>query len=80
MARNEDPATAAGTVEIEKSVATAQRDMEIAMLNLCAYTGLQNTQKLHWQLYPVVTIRILFQLIRFYLRKHANRSDIVAFQ
>lgn len=79
IARNEILQLQLELLKSKKSVATAQRDMEIAMLNLCAYTGLQNTQKIALAT-PGGTMRMPVSTDKVLSEAYANRSDAVAFQ
>lgn len=62
----------------QKSVGIAKRDMEIAMLNLRAYTGLSDTAEVALQL-PPETIDMQVSSDIVIKEAYANRSDAIAF-
>lgn len=62
----------------QKSVGIAKRDMEIATLNLRAYTGLSDADKIALLL-PEETINMEVSSDRVLKEAYANRSDAIAF-
>jgi len=62
----------------QKSVGIAKRDMEIAMLNLRAYTGLGDADKIALLL-PGETINMQVSSEQVLKEAYANRSDAIAF-
>ena len=65
-------------VKGQKAAGIAKRDMEIATLNLRAYTGLQDTQKIALAL-PQATIDMKVSTEKVLQEAYANRSDAIAF-
>lgn len=65
-------------LKARKAVGIAKRDMEIATLNLRAYTGLQDTQKIALAL-PGATINMKVSADKVLAEAYANRSDAIAF-
>lgn len=63
----------------KKSVASAKRDMEIAVLNLRSYMGLQSDEKITLDL-PGAAINIKVSADKVLTEAFANRSDAIAFQ
>ncbi|AXY76770.1 TolC family protein [Paraflavitalea soli] len=63
----------------KKSVASAKRDREIAVLNLRSYTGLQSDEKIALEL-PGSSINIKVSADKVLTEAFANRSDAIAFQ
>lgn len=65
-------------LKAEKAVGVAKRDMEIALLNLRAYTGLQNTENISLLL-PDSTVNMQVSSDKVLAEAYANRSDAIAF-
>lgn len=63
----------------KKSVASAKRDMEIAVLNLRSYMGLQSDEKIALDL-PGSYINIKVSADKVLTEAFANRSDAIGFQ
>jgi outer membrane protein len=63
----------------KKSVASAKRDMEIAVLNLRSYMGLQSDEKIALNL-PGSYINIKVSADKVLTEAFANRSDAIGFQ
>jgi len=63
----------------KKSVASAKRDMEIAVLNLRSYMGLQSDEKIALDL-PGSSINIKVSADKVLTEAFANRSDAIGFQ
>lgn len=63
----------------KKSVASAKRDMEIAVLNLRSYMGLQSDEKIALDL-PGSYINIRVSADKVLTEAFANRSDAIGFQ
>jgi len=62
----------------KKSVATAKRDMEIATLNIRAYTGIKSDEKIILEL-PEGSINMQVSADKVLTEAYANRSDAIAF-
>ncbi|WP_315819231.1 TolC family protein [Paraflavitalea speifideaquila] len=60
-------------------MASAKRDMEIAMLNLRSYIGIQSDEKVSLEL-PGTAINIKVSAEKVLTEAFANRSDAIAFQ
>ena len=65
-------------LKAEKAEGTAKRDMEISMLNLRAYTGLQSTDKIALSL-PGSIKDLIIDADKVLNEAFANRSDALAF-
>ena len=65
-------------LKAQKAVGIAKRDMEIATLNLRAYSGLQDTMKIALSL-PQATINMKVSTDKVIAEAYANRSDAIAF-
>ena len=65
-------------LKAQKAVGIANRDMQIATLNLRAYTGLQDTQKIALAL-PLAVIDMKVSADKVLSEAYANRSDAIAF-
>lgn len=65
-------------LKAEKAVGVAKRDMEIALLNLRAYTGLQNTENISLLL-PDSAVDMQVSSDKVLTEAYANRSDAIAF-
>ncbi|WP_119081139.1 TolC family protein [Chitinophaga alhagiae] len=65
-------------LKAEKSAGTARRDMEIAMLNLRSYTGLQQTGKIMLQL-PPANINMQVTAGKVLAEAYANNANAIAF-
>jgi len=65
-------------LKAQKAVGIARRDMQIATLNLRAYTGLGNTDNIALQL-PQSTINMQVSSDKVLQEALANRSDAIAF-
>ena len=65
-------------LKAQKAVGIANRDMQIATLNLRAYTGLQDTQKIALAL-PLAVIDMKVSSDKVLTEAYANRSDAIAF-
>ena len=65
-------------LKAKKAVGIAKRDMEIATLNLRAYTGIQETQKIALAL-PGAIIDMKVSTDKVLAEAYANRSDAIAF-
>ncbi|MEP7142943.1 MAG: TolC family protein [Ferruginibacter sp.] len=65
-------------LKAQKAAGIARRDMEIATLNLRAYSGLQDTQKIALSL-PGATINMTVSAGKVLAEAYANRSDAIAF-
>ncbi|MEP7319496.1 MAG: TolC family protein, partial [Panacibacter sp.] len=65
-------------LKAKKAVGIAKRDMEIATLNLRAYTGLQDTEKIALSL-PKATIAMQVSTDKVLAEAYGNRSDAIAF-
>lgn len=65
-------------LKAEKAEGTAKRDMEIAMLNLRAYTGLQSTDKIALLL-PGTIKEVMIDADKVLNEAFANRSDALSF-
>jgi outer membrane protein TolC len=79
VSRNEILQLQLELLKSKKSVASAKRDMEIAMLNLRSYVGLQSDEKVALEL-PGTVINIKVSADRVLTEAFANRSDAIAFQ
>lgn len=79
VSRNEILQLQLELLKSKKSVASAKREMEIAMLNLRAYVGLQSDEKVALEL-PGTAINIKVSADRVLTEAFANRSDAIAFQ
>lgn len=78
ISRNEILQLQLEQLKAKKAVGIARRDMEIATLNLRAYTGLQDTQKISLAL-PQSTINMQVSAEKVLSEAYANRSDAIAF-
>jgi outer membrane protein TolC len=65
-------------LKAQKAVGIAKRDMEIATLNLRAYSGLQDTLKIALLL-PGASINMKVSTDKVIAEAYANRSDAIAF-
>lgn len=65
-------------LKAKKAVGTAARDMQIATLNLRAFTGLQGAEKIALAL-PASSINISMASDRVLAEAYANRSDAIGF-
>jgi outer membrane protein len=65
-------------LKAQKAVGIARRDMEIATLNLRAYTGLQSTDKMALSL-PDTVIHMSVDTAKVVAEAYENRSDAIAF-
>jgi outer membrane protein len=65
-------------LKAEKSAGIANRDMEIATLNLRSYTGLKDTEKIALSL-PASTINMEVPIGKAVSEAYANRSDAIGF-
>ncbi|HNP22049.1 MAG TPA: TolC family protein [Panacibacter sp.] len=65
-------------LKAEKAEGTAKRDMEIAQLNLHAYTGIQSTDKIALRL-PSEIKELSISADKVLSEAYANRSDAIAF-
>jgi len=65
-------------LKAQKAVGTARRDMQIATLNLRAYTGLGSTDNIALEL-PPATIDMKVATDKVLAEAYANRSDAIAF-
>ncbi|HEX9512489.1 MAG TPA: TolC family protein [Puia sp.] len=65
-------------LKAQKAVGTARRDMQIATLNLRAYTGLSSTDNIALAL-PPATIDMKVATDKVLAEAYANRSDAIAF-
>lgn len=65
-------------LKAQKAVGIARRDMEIATLNLRAYSGLKDSQKISLSL-PGATISMEVSTDKVLAEAYANRSDAIAF-
>ena len=65
-------------LKAEKSAGIAERDMEIATLNLRSYTGLNDTEKIALSL-PAATINMEVATNKVLSEAYANRSDAIGF-
>lgn len=65
-------------LKAQKSAGTARRDMEIAMLNLRSYTGLQQAGKITLQL-PPAEINMEVTAERVLEEAYANNADAISF-
>lgn len=78
ISRNEILQLELEQLKAQKAVGIARRDMEMATLNLRAYTGLQQTDKLTLQL-PGATIEMDISVNQVLKEAYENRSDAIAF-
>ena len=65
-------------LKAEKASGIAQRDMEIAQLNLRAYTGLQNNDRIALEM-PSTIVDMKVSTDKVLEEAYANRSDAIAF-
>lgn len=65
-------------LKAEKAVGVAKRDMEISLLNIRAYTGLQNTENILLTL-PDTIVDMKVSSDKVLSEAFANRSDAIAF-
>ena len=65
-------------LKAKKAVGIAKRDMEIATLNLRAFTGLVDTQKIALEL-PEAVVNMEVTSAKVLSEAYANRSDAIAF-
>lgn len=79
VSRNEILQLQLELLKSQKSVASARRDMEIAVLNLRSYVGLPGEDKIALKL-PDNTIRVEVSADKVLTEAFANRSDAIAFQ
>jgi len=78
ISRNEILQLELEQLKAQKSVGISKRDLEIATLNLRAYTGLQNVEKISLDL-PRDTINMKVSTDKVLSEALANRSDAIAF-
>lgn len=78
IARNEILQLQLEQLKAQKSVGIARRDMEIAALNLRAYTGLQQSEKIVLAL-PAATTNMEVTTDKVLDEANQNRSDAIAF-
>lgn len=78
ISRNEILQLELEQLKAQKSVGISKRDLEIATLNLKAYTGLQNVEKISLDL-PKDTIHMKVSTDKVLSEALANRSDAIAF-
>jgi outer membrane protein len=78
ISRNEILQLQLENLKSEKSLGAALRDMEIAMLNLRAYTGLQQTGKVALEL-PPAEIAMQVTADRVLSEAYKNNADAIAF-
>lgn len=78
ISRNEILQLQLENLKAEKSLGSALRDMEIAMLNLRAYTGLQQTGKIALAL-PPSEIAMQVTADRVLVEAYKNNADAIAF-
>lgn len=79
VSRNEILQLQLELLKSQKSVASARREMEIAVLNLRAYTGLPGNERIALDL-PGQTNRLKVTADQVLTEAFANRSDAIAFQ
>lgn len=79
VSRNEILQLQLELLKSKKSVASAKREMEIAVLNLRAYVGLKGEEKVALNL-PEGAIAIDVSADKVLAEAYANRSDAIAFQ
>src|SRR5918993_1008757 len=65
-------------LKAKKAVGISKRDMEIATLNLRAYTGLQDTQKIRLAV-PGAAVNMEVPADKVIKEAYSNRSDAIAF-
>ncbi|RPD42870.1 TolC family protein [Chitinophaga barathri] len=78
ISRNEILQLQLESLKAEKSVGSAKRDMEIASMNLRAYTGLQNAGKIALELPPAV-IDMTVQAERVLEEAFANNAESIGY-
>lgn len=78
ISRNEILQLQLEQVKAEKSLATARRDVEISTLNLKAYIGLQNDDKLELE-EPTPQTKPVVSAEKALAEAYANRADAIAF-
>ncbi|MES2332765.1 MAG: TolC family protein [Bacteroidota bacterium] len=78
ISRNEILQLELEQLKAQKSVGISKRDLEIATLNLKAYTGLQNADKISLEL-PKDAIDMKVSTDKVLAEAFANRSDAIAF-
>lgn len=78
ISRNEILQLQLEQLKAEKAVATAKRDVEISTLNLKAYIGLQNDDKLELE-EPQPATKPLVPAEKALAEAYANRADAIAF-
>jgi len=78
ISRNEILQLQLEQLKAEKAVATAKRDVEISTLNLKAYIGLQNDDKLELE-EPQPTTKPAVPAEKALAEAYANRADAIAF-
>lgn len=78
ISRNEILQLELEQLKAQKAVGIARRDMEIATLNLRAYTGLQQAEKINLQL-PDAAIQMEISVNQVLKEAYENRSDAIAF-
>lgn len=78
ISRNEILQLQLEEVKAQKAVGTARRDIEIANLNLKAYTGLQHDAKIEL-IVPDAITNLVVQQEKVLAEAYANRSDAIAF-
>jgi len=78
ISRNEILQLQLEILKAQKALGIAKRDMEIATLNLRAYTGLQQTDKINLSL-PEAVIDMQVTSEKVLAEAYANRSDAIAF-
>lgn len=78
ISRNEILQLKLELLKAQKALGIAKRDMEIATLNLRAYTGLQQTDKINLVL-PEAIINMQVSSDKVLAEAYANRSDAIAF-
>ncbi|MEP6724858.1 MAG: TolC family protein [Bacteroidota bacterium] len=78
ISRNEILQLQLEQLKTQKAVGIAKRDMEIATLNLRAYTGLQQSDKIALSLpEPIINMQVTSDKVL--AEAYANRSDAIAF-
>jgi outer membrane protein len=78
IAKNEILQLKLEQLKAKKAVGTARRDMQIATLNLRAYTGLSAADNIALEL-PAATIDMKVATDKVLAEAYANRSDAIAF-
>jgi outer membrane protein len=78
ISRNEILQLELEQLKAQKALGIARRDMEIATLNMRAYTGLPQADKINLLL-PAATIRMEISVSQVLKEAYENRSDAIAF-